>query len=145
MARGERKPKQQVVDATAYAACILMKKLDDLFSTKLAGWGYHSRGFHMTRLYKKEVREMYLTIYPYDWPGSSCVWCRFISGQNKEWVPVEGSIKANHIKLLCYEYYEFVVLFICKMFADGSFLIKPKNINTPAANFMRDLLAKQRP
>ncbi|MBI4118703.1 MAG: hypothetical protein HY452_00365 [Parcubacteria group bacterium] len=84
MARSEGKPKQQVVDATAFAACVLMEKLDKLLSAKLAGWGCHSRGFH------------------------------------------------------------FVVLFVCEMSVDGSFLIRPKNINTPAANFMRDLLAKQR-
>ena len=142
MARGEGKPKQQVVDATAFAACVLMKKLDDLLSAKLAGWGCHSRGFHITRLYQKETKEMHLTIYPHDWPQASCVWCRFTPGPNKEWVPVEGEIKAGHIKLLCHGDYEFAVPFICTTWANV-LSIQPSEANTPAANFVRDLLNQQ--
>ena len=122
-----------------------MNKLDALFSQDVSGWGRRSRGFSMARLHEKEIREIHLTIHPHGWPKSSCVWCRFVLSRDKEWVAVNGEIKARHIKLLCHRDYEFIVPFDCGILENESFSFKLSEINTPVANFVKNILAQQRP
>lgn len=141
------KPKQQLVDSTTFTVCVLMNKLDTLFSQDMPGWGRHNQGFRVARLHKKEIQERHLTIYPYGWPKPSRVWCRFTLNLNKEWILENGEIIAAHIKLLCHGNYEFVLPFICEFFTNRSalyFSIKPTEINTPVAAFVENILARQR-
>lgn len=142
------KPKQQLVDSVTFTVCVLMNKLDTLFSQDIPGWSRHNQGFRVARLYKKEIQERHLTIYPYGWPKPSRVWCRFTLNLNKEWILENGEIIAAHIKLLCHGNYEFVLPFTCEFFVNEpalDFSIKPADANSPVANIMRNILARQRP
>lgn len=87
--------KNREVWALDFAVCILLYRLDFIFTPRVNGWQSNHTGLSFW-VEKPDQEETMVSIRPFGWPRSSWIEC-FFKKIDGRWLPQEGCIAANHI------------------------------------------------